>query len=653
MKTRRQFLKGVAATGTLTGLAQLDTDTSKVAAQTTQASESTRAAVSALPPSAYEEAMERDIPEGYSATEADQYFVSQPASDFMTDVIKKLGIDYIASNPGSSHRGFQESIITYGGNRSPEWLTCLHEESSVAMAHGYAKLAYKPMAMACHSTVGLQHAAMAVYNAFCDRAPVILIGGNHLDAADRRPGAEWSHAAQDAAKLVRDFTKWDDTPASVTHFVESMMRAYKVATTPPMGPVAIMLDGHLSEIDLEGQALPPIPNVTLTTPPQGEDGAVREAARLMVEAERPVIMADVMARTPAGIDRLVELAEAFQVPVVNRGGRMNFPNDHYLNQSGNSSRLVREADVILGMEMKDFWGSVTSLRDRVHREWASRTSSDVKLISLGVNDLFIKANYQYFQRFQPVDLSIGGDAEATLPALTEEVKRAMSTQRRAQNADRATALRESYEEMMARSRREATYGWDSSPISTARLSMELWEQIKNDDWSFVGKNLSGWPSRLWRMNKHYHSAGGSGGGGLGYGLPASVGAALANREHGRLSVAIQADGDFNYAPGVMWTAVHHSIPLLWVVHNNRAYHQEVMHLQRMGSRRQRGIDGNAKVGTTFEDPFIEYADVAKGYGVWAEGPISDPAELGPALSRALDVVRQGQPALVDVVSQPR
>ena len=645
MTSRRDFLKGVAAAGTLSGLA------SKSEAQAAQAETQTRAAVSALPPSSYVEAMESDVP-GYSEADVAHYFVRHAASDFMTDVIKSLGIDYIASNPGSSHRGLQESLVNYGGNTKPEWLTCLHEESSVAICHGYAKVAYKPMAMACHSTVGLQHASMAIYNAYCDRSPLIIFGGNHLDAAERRPGAEWAHSAQDAAKLVRDFVKWDDTPASVTHFVESVMRAYKIATTPPMGPVVIIVDGHLQEKEL-GDVVPSIPDLAPTRPPQGEIGALREAARMLVGAERPVILVDRMARTPEGMSRLVELAEALQAPVVDRGGRMNFPNDHYLAQAGLSGRLLREADVILGMEMYDFWGAVNNMRDLVHKETASRTRSDAKLISLGVNDLFIKSNYQYFQRFQPVDLSIGGDAQATLPSLTEEVRRAMSAGRRSQLADRERELRKAYVNMQAQSRKQATYGWNSSPVSTARLSMEVWRQIKDEDWSLVSQTLSGWPRRLWPMNRHYHFIGGSGGGGVGYGLPASVGAALANREHGRLTVSFQADGDINYAPGVLWTAAHHGIPLLSVMHNNRAYHQEVMHLQRIATRRQRGADGPAKIGNTFEDPFIQYAELAKSLGVWSTGPIEDPADLAPALKRAVDVVKQGEPALVDVVCQPR
>ncbi len=569
----------------------------------------------------------------------------------MADVVESLGIEYIASNPGSSHRGFQESIVNHGGNRSPEWLTCLHEESSVAMGHGYAKIAYKPMAMACHSTVGLQHASMAIYNAFCDRVPLIVFGGNHLDAADRRPGAEWSHAAQDPSKLVRDFIKWDDTPLSAQHFVESMHRACKVATTPPMGPVVIILDGHLQEKEL-GNA-PAIPDFTPTSPPQGEIGALREAARLLVDAERPVILADRLARTPAGMSRLVELAEALQVPVVDRGGRMNFPNDHYLAQVGRSGQLIREADVILGMEMYDFWGAVNSMRDLVHRESSPRTRSDVKLISLGVNDLYLKSNYQYFQRFMPVDLSIGGDAEATLPSLTEEVRRAMSDSRRSQIADREAGLREAYRDMIEQARKRTTYGWHQSPVSTSRLAMEVYQQIKDHDWSLVSRTMSGVPRRLWKMDQHHRFIGSSGGGGVGYGAPASVGAALANREHGRLTVSFQADGDINYAPGVFWTAAHHGIPLLSVMHNNRAYHQEVMHLQRIATRRQRGADGGAKVGNVLEDPFIDYSTMAKAYSVWSSGPISDPAELEPVLKRAVDVVANGEPALVDVVCQPR
>jgi len=422
MTNRRNFLKGIAAVGAASGLG--------VAPHKAHAATQENRKTAAVPPSSRMQAMEGESPQGYSETEAAFYFVRHPASDFMVDVIKSLGIEYVASNPGSSFRGLHESIVNHGGNSQPEFLTCLHEESAVAMGHGYAKIAYEPLAVACHGTVGLQHASMAIYNAWCDRAPVIILAGNHLDAAHRRPGVEWSHSVQDAAKLVRDFVKWDDTPISLTHFAESMVRAYKIATTPPMGPVVIVIDGELQEREL-GDAPPRIPALSPTIPPQGDAAALREAARLLVDAERPVILADRAARTPAGMKRLVALAEALQAPVVDRLGRMNFPTDHYLNQSGRNARLVSEADVILGLEMYDFWGSVHRMLDLVHREETRVARDDVKLISLGVNDLFVKSNYQSFQRYLPVDLSIAGDAETTLPALTEEVLEAMSAARRA------------------------------------------------------------------------------------------------------------------------------------------------------------------------------------------------------------------------------
>src|SRR6202167_2956590 len=168
--------------------------------------------------------------------------MDRSGSDFMVDVIKSLGIEYVCSVAGSSFRALHESVINYGGNSAPEFITCCHEESSVAMAHGYAKIEGKPVVVFAHGTVGLQHAAMAIYNAYCDRVPVYIIIGNTLDATKRRPGAEWDHSVQDAAAMVRDYVKWDDSPTSLQHFAESAVRAYKIAMTPPMAPVLLVAD---------------------------------------------------------------------------------------------------------------------------------------------------------------------------------------------------------------------------------------------------------------------------------------------------------------------------------------------------------------------------------------------------------------------------
>jgi acetolactate synthase-1/2/3 large subunit len=578
----------------------------------------------------------------------------RPGSDFMVDVLKSLGIEYICSNPGSSFRALHESVINYGGNRNPEFLTCCHEESAVGMAHGYSKIEGKPLAVFAHGTVGLQHAAMAIYNAYCDRVPVYVIFGNLANAATRRPGVEWAHSVQDGASLVRDFTKWDDAPASLTHFAESAVRAYKIAMTPPMSPVVLVADGDLQEDAIPADARLSIPKLTLAAPPQGESGAVAESARLLVAAENLVIIADRAARTPNGMKLLVDLAEALQAPVIDQGGRMNFPTRHPLNHTDRSRALVGSADVILGLELTDFWGTVHSFRDQLERTSQSITKPGAKLISITAADLFLRSNYQDFERYPEVDLAIAADAEATLPSLIDAVKRLITPDRKRALDDRGAKLAAAAKDALERTRTEATYAWDASPISTARLSAELWAQIRNDDWSLVSDVpfVSRWPLRLWNFDKHHQYIGGSGGAGVGYGAPAAVGAALANRKRGRLSVSIQNDGDLMYAPAVLWTAAHHRIPLLSVMHNNRAYHQEVMHVQRMANRHNRGID-RAGIGTTLEDPNIDYSKIAQGLGVHAEGPITDPKDLSPALRRAVEIVRRGEPALVDVVTQPR
>ncbi len=641
---RRDFLKGAA----VTGAAALVPDAIAAqapAAAPAPAAQGPRAGAAPTP------ARETD-----PGLDPESLVLDRSGGDFMVDVLKSLNIEYVASNPGSSFRGIHESIINYGGNKMPEFITCCHEESSVAMAHGYFKVEGKPMAVLAHGTVGLQHASMAIYNAYCDRVPVYILAGNSLDATMRRPGVEWAHSVQDAASMVRDFTKWDDNPFSLPHFAESAVRAYKIAMTPPMSPVVIVLDGGLQEdpIQPEVAAKLRVPRLTTATPPQGDAGAVAEAARLLVNAQNPVIVADRLARTPAGIAKLVELAEALQAPVIDQHGRMNFPSKHPLNQTENGGPLIAGADVILGLELTDFWGTVNAFRDSLHRSSRSRIRTGTKLISITSVDLYTKSNFQDFQRYPEVDVAMAADAEATLPALTEAVRKLVTADRRTAFQERRTRLEQAHARSREAARNEARHAWDASPISTARMAAEIWAQIKTEDWSLVSEsgNSSGWVFRLWDFDKHYQHIGDSGGAGVGYGAPAAVGAALANKKYGRLSVNIQGDGDMLYAPGVLWTAAHHKIPLLTVMHNNRGYHQEVMHIQRMANRHQRGIT-NWHIGTMLESPNVDFAKIAQGMGVYAEGPITNPSDLGPAIQRALAVVKKGEPALVDVVTQPR
>jgi acetolactate synthase-1/2/3 large subunit len=638
---RRDFLKSVVA-GAAT-LAAAPAEAIPAAAQ--PPAELPSHAMPLLPPMA-----DADPP-----AEPEVLNIDRSGSDYMVDVLKSLGIEYVCSVAGSSFRALHESVINYGGNKSPEFISCCHEESSVAIAHGYAKIEGKPICIFAHGTVGLQHASMAIYNAYCDRVPVYIVIGNNLDATKRDAAyGEWPHSVQDAAAMVRDYTKWDDLPISLQHFGESAVRAYKIAMTPPMGPVLIVADSELQEHPIEEGANPHIPKLTLASPPQGDSGSVAEAARMLVQAENPLIVVDRYARTQAGIDLLVELAETLQAPVIDQAARMNFPTRHPLNQSSRRSAVVANADVIMGLEATDFWSALNTMHDQVNRTSRPIMKSDAKLISITTGDLYTKANYQDFFRYTPVDLAMAADPEATLPSLIEEVKRQMTSGRKQGLQDRGKKLAAAHDQALELARSDASYAWDASPVSTGRLCAEIWAQIKDEDWSLVSllRHFSWWPLRLWPFDKHYQYIGIQGGGGVGYNAPASVGAALANKKHGRLSVSIQDDGDLLFGPTVLWTAAHHHIPLLSVMHNNRAYHEELMHVQRMANRHNRGID-RAHIGTTFENPTVDFAKLAQGLGVYAEGPITDPNEIAPALKRAIAVVKRGEPALVDVVTQPR
>ncbi len=576
--------------------------------------------------------------------------IERPGSDFMLDVVKSLGIDYVAANPASSFRSLHESIINYGGNRAPELLTCTHEEISVAMAHGYAKAAGKPMAVMCHGSVGLQHAAMAIYNAWVDRVPVMIITGSGRDAAKRRPGTEWNHSVQDAAGLVRDFLKWDDNPGSLQHFAESMVRAYRISLTPPMEPVLINADIDLQEEAIHEANLT-IPKFARPRPSQGDRAALAEAAKWLVAAENPVIIADRCARNQEGVKLLVELAEALQAPVVDLGARMNFPMTHPLSHNEARRALVREADVVLLLEVADPWAQFNSLSDP-HKDLRSVARKDVRTVSLSMQDVYIRSNYQDFQRYQPVDLHINGDAQGSLSVLTDEIRKIVGDDRKRAFAARGAKLKDAYAKEKSRARDEAALGWDLSPISTARLSAETWNAIKGENWSLAVSDRIPWARRLWPATEYQHMLGGSGAQGVGYAAPAALGVALANKAKGIFTVTFQPDGDLMYCPGVLWTAAYHKIPLLYVMHNNRGYHQEIMHVQRMAALHKRRVD-RAVIGNVIDGPAIDYAKLAQAQGVWAEGPIEDPAKLGAALKRAVAAVKSGQPALLDVVCQGR
>jgi thiamine pyrophosphate-dependent acetolactate synthase large subunit-like protein len=635
---RRHFLKGAALGGVAAAAAPV------VRAQTEESSpgEGRLSTDASLPrPAGPQPRSQESTPRDMSVT------YSSCGGDYMVDVLRSLGIEYFAATPGNTFMGLHEAVINYGMLTQPNlrFLTTMHEEASVAMAHGYAKIEGKPMACMMHTTVGLQHGAMAIYNAYADRVPIFMMVGHSIDATRRSGAVDWLHAATDGAAMVRDFTKWDDTPGSLRHFGESAVRAFRFSMTPPYGPTLLAVDTLMQEDEIPGgaKAAPPVPKLSRLAPPSGELGAVKEAARLLVNAEHPVICADRVARTPEGLKLMVQLAEALQAPVCDTFNRMNFPWRHPLHQSRRQRALLGEADVVLALEPGDPFGLFAA---------ANRSAKKITISSV---ELAPKGNYQDLQRYASgVELAMAADAEATLPMLIEEVKRQLPSGRKSALEARGKSFAEAHRDEMETAKEMAANGWDDSPISVPRMCMELYEQIRGEDWSMVSGAAfqSHLPQALWTADKHYQYIGAQGAAGIGYMAPATLGAALANQKHGRLSVSIVGDGDLMFGPGILWTAAHERIPLLYVVHNNRSYHMEIMQMQVIANRRQRGID-RVRIGCNIDDPNINYAAMAKSMGVYGEGPIDNPRDLGAALKRAIAVVKKGEPALVDVVSQGR
>jgi thiamine pyrophosphate-dependent acetolactate synthase large subunit-like protein len=643
---RRAFLAGIGAAGAATAAVAAATPAPAEAARPT-----TLPPVSASRANAIA-ALEETPPATGAAGgwSVDPYHVDSPGSDYMVDVMMALGYKYVAAMPGTTFRGLQESVLNHGIDKM-EWITTVHEEISGSLAHGYAKASGKPMAIMVHNTVGLQHATMAIYNCFADRVPMLVMLGNYSDGALRVGGADWYHAATDDAAMCRGYIKYDEQPGSLEHYKESMLRGHGLMMTAPMGPMIMVCDQALQENTQSRKPQAPERPYVAATMPTADPNAIHEIAKILVAAQNPVIVVDRATRSQAGVLALVALAEALQAPVVDKLGRMNFPTNHYLNAT---PAVVPDADVLLALDVGDLFSTVNALEESTNRLTVRRAKPDCKVITIDSQLLVGAGNYQDKQRFFQADMPVAGDSEATLPFLLEAVKSEMSTARRNENPQREAKLRAAFHLKRSSDLTAAAIGWDDSPISVPRLCMDLWNQIKHAPWSLVSQSgfQSSWQNRLWDMTEHSQYLGGSGAAGIGYIGGAAVGAALAHKGDGTLCVSIQGDGDLMVGPGAMWTAAHHRIPLLTIVHNNRAWHQETMSVQIMASRRGRHPE-RGRIGTIITDPNIDYAKVAQGFGVYSEGPITQASDLSAALARAIKVVRGGEPALLDVVTQPR
>jgi len=550
-------------------------------------------------------------------------------SDAIAAVLRELDIPYVALNPGASYRGLHDSLVNYLGNTRPRMLLCLHEESAVALAHGWAKVTGRPIGAIVHSNVGLMHATMAIFNAWCDRMPVIILGATGaVDAMRRRPWIEWIHTARDQGALIRNYVKWDDQPASIGAAQEAILRANMIAQTPPCGPVYINLNLELQEDEIA--ALPPRPETARFAPPAPPEPAgplVRRAAELLASARQPLILAGRGSRDPEAWRHRVDLAEAIAARVLtDRKSGATFPTDHPLHRGG--AELIVDADVILSLDWVDLAGTLKTA-------YGGRPVA-AKIIQVSIDQYVHNGWSMDYQGLPPADVYLLAEPDAAVPSLLAAVKALRPNSPPLPGA----ALRPGPPPLSALE--------DAPVIRVPHIATALKAALGDTPVSLLRLPLS-WADGLWEFHHPLDYLGTDGGGGIGSGPGMSVGAALALRDTGsaRLPVAVLGDGDFLMGVTALWTAVRNEIPLLVVVANNRSFFSDELHQERVARQRGRPVE-NRWIGQAIRGPDIDLAMMARGQGCTGIGPVEDPKQLVAAIREGVAAVRSGKVCVVDV-----
>jgi len=552
-------------------------------------------------------------------------------SDAIAAVLRTLDIPFLALNPGASYRGLHDSIVNYLGNTRPQMLLCLHEESAVAIAQGYAKASDRMMGAVVHSNVGLMHASMAIFNAWCDRMPMLVLGATGpWDAAKRRPWIDWIHTASDQAALVRDYTKWDNQPASVPAAYEAILRAAQIANTAPRGPTYVNLDAGLQEAKIG--ALPPLPDAKRYRAPEAVLPAahlVEATAKLLAGAKHPVILAGRVSRSESAWKQRVALAEKIHARVftdIKVGAA--FPTDHPLHAappatflSADAAKLLREADVVLSLDWVDLAGALKAA-------WGADPVG-AKVIQVSPDAHIHRGWSMDYQGLPVVDVHMMCEPDAVVPLLLDAVK-----SRPGAVAAKPAPLP------------------DAAPdVVSIRMLADALNAATRDREVCITRLPLGWNGAYRHFRHPLDYIGSEGGGGVGAGPGITVGAALALKDSGRLPVAIMGDGDFLMGATALWTAAHYGIPCLILVANNRSFFNDELHQERVAKERSRPVE-NRWIGQRISGPDIDIAMMARAQGAEGIGPVAKAAELKPAIEKAIQAARNGAVCVVDVRVAP-
>ena len=570
-------------------------------------------------------------------------------SDVIVDLVKQYGFPFITLNPGASFRGLHDSLVNYGDN-DPPMMLCQHEEIAVQIAHGYAKATGKPAAVILHNLVGLLHATMAIYYAYMDRCPIFIMGATGpMDEGKRRPHIDWTHTALVQGNAIRDYVKWDYQPYSLEGVPESFARAYSIMTTQPQGPVYMCYDADLQESPLTREvALPPVESMSTPAEAMPAPKAMQGIVEKLLKAENPMLIAEYHGRREGGFGSLVELAETVGAGVWDVGSALNFPNKHPLCISMDNESLS-SVDLVVGIDVRDYEKQLTRLNS-TNRTRELLVKEDCDFVEIGFAEINISKWSMDYCRMQPCSIRAIGDSIIGVPELTRLCKEkiAKDPKLQAKIKARTEKIGKRHDEVWSQWQKDGRKGWDNGPVTWGRLSLEVWDVIKNEDWVLAANNLKHNIRKFWDMDKPYRHPGVELGTATQIGM--SIGVALAHKEHKRIVVDIQPDGDLMFDAGALWFLAKNEIPMLIVMHNNRAYYNDWEHQIRMA--RLRGTDeAKAHIGMDLFGPEPDFGALARSMGVWGEGPIDNPKDLGPALKRALEVVKSGKPALLDVITQ--
>ncbi len=565
-------------------------------------------------------------------------------SDVVAETVRALGYRYIALVPGASFRGLHDSLVNHLGNRDPRMVVCLHEGHAVAIADGYSRATDEPMAVALHSNVGLMHATMSIFNAWCDRRPMLIIGATGpVDAHKRRPWIDWVHTSKDQGALIRDYIKWDDQPASAEAAVEAVLRADQIARTTPCGPVYVCLDAEMQEAALDREvAVPPVSRYRAGEPPAASPELVARVAQALRGAKFPVILAGRVSRRQADWDRRVKLAETLGAAVLTTLHKSAaFPTEHPNHvlapmgdkPSPDETKLLEKADVILSLDWHDLAGAISARSGKSQTQ--APTAATVVHCSL---DSYLANGWSMDHQALPaVDIPVLADPDRFVGQLLGALG----------GGKPATAPQQEFPHWT----RSAPAGPSPDKVfNLEQLALTVAEFARDKKVTFARLPI-GWPRQASRFGDPLAFLGKDGGGAVGTGPGHTVGAALALKESGRLVIGVLGDGDYSMGVNALWTASAQKLPLMVMVSNNRSYYNDEVHQERMARQRNRPVE-NKWIGQRLQDPELDLSGLARAQGFEASGPVRSVAELRAAMEKGAAIVGSGGRFLIDAHIEP-